>query len=146
MELVTTYICKKFDIGVNDNMFGGRLMSLVDDSAASYASQICDTPHVITIKFDEFIFKKPVRVGDIIKIYGRVITFGTSSLQLYMEVRKHNVHNGEQETVTSTHVKFVKIDAEGKAMPIGEKVKLRYAERIKKYGKGLLSAEENSNS
>ena len=31
MELITTYICKKGDIGVHDNMFGGTIMSLIDD-------------------------------------------------------------------------------------------------------------------
>ena len=43
MELITTYICKAFDIGVQNNMFGGTIMSIIDDAAASYASQISDT-------------------------------------------------------------------------------------------------------
>ena len=34
MELITTYICKKGDIGVHDNMFGGTIMSLIDDASA----------------------------------------------------------------------------------------------------------------
>jgi len=55
MELITTYICKKSDIGVHDNMFGGTIMSLIDDSAASYAAQICDTSRMVTIKIDELI-------------------------------------------------------------------------------------------
>jgi acyl-CoA thioesterase YciA len=142
MELITTYICKKFDIGVHDNMFGGSLMSLIDDAAGSYASQICDTPHMVTIKFDELVFKKPVKVGNIIKIYGRVIRFGNSSVELYMEVRKHNVYTGEQEIVTHTNVKFVRIDEEGNAIPISDRVKTRYERRLKDFGKGLLSAEE----
>ena len=79
MELITTYICKKFDIGIHDNMFGGTLMSLIDDAAGSYASQLCDTPRMVTIKFDELVFKKPVKVGSILKIYGNVLKFGTSS-------------------------------------------------------------------
>ncbi len=142
MELITTYICKKFDIGVHENMFGGALMSLIDDAAGSYASQICDTPHMVTIKFDELVFKKPVKVGNIIKIYGRVIRFGSSSVELYMEVRKHNVYTGEQEIVTHTNVKFVRIDEEGNAIPVSDRVKIRYERRLKEFGKGLLSAEE----
>ena len=35
MELITTYICKKGDIGVHDNMFGGTIMSLIDDEGKS---------------------------------------------------------------------------------------------------------------
>jgi hypothetical protein len=36
----------------------------------------------------------------------------------------------------------VRIDHEGNPLPISERVKLRYADRMKKYGKGLLSQEE----
>lgn len=144
MELITTYICKKFDIGIHDNMFGGTLMSLIDDAAGSYASQICDTPHMVTIKFDELVFKKPVKVGNIIKVYAQVIRFGSSSVELYMEVRKHNVYTGEQDIVTHTNVKFVRIDEEGNAIPISDRVKTRYERRFRDFGKGLLSAEETT--
>ena len=75
MELITTYICKKGDIGVHDNMFGGLLLGLIDDAAASYASQICDTQKIVTLKIDELIFKKPVKVGSILKVYGEVVSF-----------------------------------------------------------------------
>lgn len=142
MELITTYICKKGDIGVHDNMFGGVLMSLIDDSAASYAAQICDTSRIVTIKIDELLFKSPVKVGSLLKVYGRVEKFGTTSIKLYVEVRKHNVHTGKQEAVTQTFITFVRIDGDGKAIPIHEHVKVRYYDRIKKFGKGLLSLEE----
>ena len=42
MELVTTYVCKTSDIGVHSNMFGGNLLSLIDQSSGAYAAQICD--------------------------------------------------------------------------------------------------------
>jgi acyl-CoA hydrolase len=59
-------------------------------------------------------------------------------------VRKHNVYNGKQETVTHTNIKFVRIDDEGNPLPISERIKTRYAERLKKYGRGLLSFEEKN--
>ena len=34
MELITTYICKKGDIGIHDNMFGGTILGLIDDARA----------------------------------------------------------------------------------------------------------------
>ena len=87
MELISTYICKKGDIGVHDNMFGGLILSVIDDASASYASQICDTQRVVTLKIDELIFAKPVKVGNILKVYGEVKAFGTTSVTLYVEVR-----------------------------------------------------------
>jgi len=142
MELITTYICKTSDLGVHGNMFGGTLVSIIDDAGASYASQICDTPRMVTIKIDEFIFKKPIKVGNLIKVYGEVREFGNSSVTLYLEVRRHNVYTGDQDVVTHTNIKFVRIDDEGNAIPISERVKLRYSERVKQFGKGLLSNEE----
>jgi acyl-CoA thioesterase YciA len=117
-------------------------MSLIDEASAAYASQICDTPRMVTIKIDELVFKKPVKVGSILKCYGNVKEFGNTSVTLYIEMRKHNVYNGKQEVVTHTNIKFVRIDDEGNALSISERVKNRYNERIKKYGKGLLSEEE----
>ena len=144
MELISTYICKASDIGVHGNMFGGNMMSLIDECSAAYTSQVCDTPRVVTIKIDELVFKKPVKVGSILKCYGEVKEFGNTSITLYIEMRKHNVYTGKQEVVTHTNIKFVRIDDEGNPLPISERVKTRYAERFKKYGKGLLSEEERS--
>ena len=138
MELITTYICKKGDIGVHDNMFGGTILSLIDDAAASYVSQICDTQKIVTLKIDELIFKRAVKVGSILKIYGQVIKFGTTSVTINIDVRKHNVYTGDQETVTSTKMIFVRIDDDGNPRPIHQHVKDRYWERFEKYGCGLL--------
>lgn len=142
MELVTTYICKKSDIGVHDNMFGGTVLGLIDQSAGAYASQVCDNPRMVTIKIDELVFKNPVKVGNILKIYASVKEFGNTSVTLYVEVRKHNVYTGEQDVVVHTNIKFVRIDEEGHPIPISERVKKRYKERMESFGKGLLSFEE----
>lgn len=142
MELITTYISKKGDEGVHGNMFGGTLLALIDDAAASYASQICDTQKIVTLKIDELIFKRAIKVGNILKIYGEVVSFGITSVTLNIEVRKHNVYTGSQDIVTHTKIVFVRIDEDGKPRPIHEHVKDRYWERVKQFGKGLLNPEE----
>jgi len=139
MELISTYICKTGDIGVHSNMFGGHIMSLIDDAAAAYACQICDTLRIVTIKIDELIFSKPIKAGNIVKVYGNVKEFGNTSITLYVEVRKHNVYTGKQEVVTHTNIKFVRIDDEGNSVAISDRVKSRYHDRIKSIGKGLLT-------
>ena len=144
MELITTYICKKGDEGVHGNMFGGTLLVLIDDAAASYASQICDTQKIVTLKIDELIFKRAIKVGSILKTYGEVVSFGNTSVTLYIEVRKHNVYTGDQDIVTHTKIVFVRIDEDGKPRPIHQHVKERYFERLKLFGKGLLGPEERN--
>lgn len=142
MELITTYICKASDIGVHSNMFGGTILAIIDDASAAYVSQICDTQRVVTLKIDELVFKTPVKVGNILKIYGEVVKFGTTSATVYLEVRKHNVYTGKQAVVVHTNITFVRIDDEGTPLAISERVKTRYSERVEKFGKGLLDLTE----
>lgn len=142
MELISTHLCKASEIGLHNNMFGGEMLSLIDSCSAAYASQICDSPRMVTVKIDELIFKIPVKVNNIIKVYATVKEFGQTSITLYVEVRKHNVYTGFQQVVVHTNIKFVHIDEEGHPIPISNKIKTRYEERLLKYGKGLLSFEE----
>jgi len=144
MELISTHICKASQVGLHSNMFGGHLLSLIDESAVTYAMQLCDTPRMVTIMIDQLVFKKPIKVGNLIKIYGKVEGFGKTSVTLYIEIRKHNVYTGSQEIVTHTKIKFVRIDEEGNPLVISERVKDRYYERLNKYGRGLLTSEEKS--
>lgn len=142
MELLSTFICKNSELGVHGNMFGGTMLAFIDETAGAYAAQLCDTPRMVTIKIEELLFKSPVRLGNLLKIYGKVLKFGKTSLSLYVEVRKHNVHTGLQDVVTHTNITFVKIDEDGNPIPISDRVKTRYQERLKNYGKGLLTPEE----
>ena len=139
MELISTHVCKGSDIGVHNNMFGGTMIGLIDEASAAYACQICDTPRMVTIKIDELVFKKPVKIGNVVKIYGEVKEFGNTSVTLYIEVRKHNVYTGKQDVVTHTNIKFVRIDEEGNSLIISDRVKLRYEDRMKEFGRGLLT-------
>ena len=142
MELLSTFICKNSELGVHGNMFGGTMLAFIDETGGAYAAQLCDTPRMVTIKIEELLFKSPVRLGNLLKIYGKVLKFGKTSLTLYIEVRKHNVHTGLQDVVTHTNITFVKIDEDGNSIPISDRVKVRYNQRLKIYGKGLLTPEE----
>jgi acyl-CoA thioesterase YciA len=142
MEIITTKTILASDIGVNENLFGGIMLSELDKAGAAYASQLCDSPKLVTKKFEEVVFEKAVKIGNLIKIYGEVVRFGNTSITLKLEARKHNVETGKQQLVCSTVVVFVKINDDGEPVPISDRVKVRYQERYKKYKRGLLTPEE----
>ena len=85
MQLISTHICKGKNIGVHGNLFGGIMLSWLDEAGAAYACQACDTPRMVTVKMSETIFKRPVRPGQLIKIYGDVIDVGNSSCKVRLE-------------------------------------------------------------
>ena len=123
MELLNTHPVKKSDLGFHGNLFGGKLLAWLDASAAGYAAQFCDTPRMGTISIDKCIFKRPAKEGQLIKIYGAVEEIGTTSIKLKLEARSHNVYNGKQNIVLSTYITFVRIDEQGDAIPISDRVR-----------------------
>jgi len=126
MELISTHPVKKSDLGFHGNLFGGKLLAWVDAAGAAYASQVCDTPRMVTILIDECVFQKPAKEGHLLKIYGKVENIGNSSVTLKVEARSHNVYDGRQAIILSTHIKFVRIDEQGDAIPISQRVKDKF--------------------
>lgn len=124
MELISTKICKTSDIGVNDNLFGGSLISWMDEAGASMAAAKCCTPNMITLKVDEVLFKEPVKVKEHIKLYGKVLSVGKSSVKILVEARRVAFEDKEEILVCSTQMIFVRIDDHGSAIPIDEKIRV----------------------
>ncbi|MDA7787335.1 acyl-CoA thioesterase [bacterium] len=123
MNLISTKVCKKGDIGVHNNLFGGTMLSWVDEAGVAMAAQYCFTPLMVTVKMDELIFLAPVKVNNIVKIYGNVIAIGNTSITISIEVRRCSVYTQEEQLVLSTHILFCRIDEEGRAIPISKHVK-----------------------
>jgi len=126
MELISTHPVKKSDLGFHGNLFVGKLLAWVDAAGASYASQVCDTPRMVTVLIDECVFKKPAKEGHLLKIYGDVKSIGRTSVTLSIEARSHNVYDGRQAIILATNIKFVRIDEQGEAIPVGQKVKDKF--------------------
>ena len=127
MDLLSSHLVKKSDLGFHGNLFGGRLLYLLDECAAAYAMQLCDTPRMVTVSIDQCNFERPAREGQLVKIYGWPKKIGNSSINMYMEARAHNVYTGNQVIILKTHIKFVHIDEEGHPIPLGEKARNRVA-------------------
>ena len=123
MELLNTHPVKKSDLGFHGNLFGGKLLAWLDASAAAYAAQFCDTPRMVTISIDKCVFKKPAKEGQLLKIYGVVEKIGITSITLKLEARSHNVYNGRQTVILSTNIAFVRVDEQGDAIPISDRVR-----------------------
>ena len=118
MELVSTHICKTQNLGMHGNLFGGVMLSWLDEAGAAFTAQVCGTPKMVTKSISEVVFQKPVRAGQIIKIYADVLRIGTSSITIRLEARRHSVYNGSQRNVVSVDMVFVRIDGDGEPVPI----------------------------
>jgi acyl-CoA thioesterase YciA len=138
MDALNTHPIKKSDLGFHGNLFGGKLLSWIDASAAGYAMQLCDTPRMVTVSIDQCNFERPAKESQLLKIYGEPVRVGNTSVTLYMEARAHNVYTGKQDLVLKTNTTFVQIDEGGNAIPLGEKAKERIRNLLKEKSNGEL--------
>ena len=98
----------------------------LDEAAAGFAAEICESPRMVTKKISEVIFQKPVRPGQIIKIYGKLKKIGTSSVVVELEARRHSPYNGSQQVVCTTDMTFVRVDGDGEPVPISQHIREKY--------------------
>jgi acyl-CoA thioesterase YciA len=120
MKLVTTNICKTSNIGVQNNLFGGTMMSWLDEAGAVFAIWELRTSAIVTLRLDTVLFTSPVHVHDIVTVYGETVKFGTTSITIKLKAIA-NEHEGGRNSrvVCETQMVFVHIDENGKATPHG---------------------------
>ena len=132
MDLLSTHVCMTKDVGFHGNLFGGVMLSWLDEAGAALAAELCESPRMVTVKISEVIFRKPVRPGQIIKIYGNMVAVGNTSVIIRLEARRHSPYNGSQKIVCTTDMTFVRIDGDGEPVPIDKLIKDRFKEHIEK--------------
>jgi len=129
MNLISTHICKTRDVGNHGNLFGGVMLSWIDEAGAAYAAEFAETGKIVTKHISALDFQLAVRPGQLIKIYGRIANLGKSSLKIEIEARRHSVYNGTQKTVCKCNVVFVRIDGDGEPVPIAPHIQQKMAEK-----------------
>ncbi|MFQ5561216.1 MAG: acyl-CoA thioesterase [Nitrospinota bacterium] len=106
------------DTNAQGDIFGGWIMAQVDIAGAVIASSFAESK-VVTVAVKEFVFKKPVFVGDLISCYAKVVKVGTTSITVHVEVCAQRFsQRGECIPVTEATVVYVSIDDEGQPVKI----------------------------
>lgn len=119
-------LCMTKDLGLHGNMFGGKMMSLLDEVTSIFACEVCDTPRMITKKIEEVVFERAVKQGQIIKVYCGIERIGNTSITINVEARGYNVYNEVEKLVCSTRMIFVRIDDLGNPIPISERIRVKF--------------------
>nr|WP_320010957.1 hotdog domain-containing protein [uncultured Desulfobulbus sp.] len=123
MHYVATKICRTSEIGINGNLFGGTMLSWLDEAGAAYAGYLCRDPNIVTLKMEEVLFKRPVKISHHVRIYARVYKMGKSSITLDVEARRFDFEKELEESVCSTRMVYVKIDPQGNPTPIDARLR-----------------------
>ena len=113
-QLVLKVIPLPKDVNGNGDIFGGWVMAQVDLAGAVIAAPVADG-RMATVAVNEFIFKQPVRVGDILSFFGKLVRIGRTSITVKIEVyAEHFRAQGRYTKVTEASLTYVAIDDAGK--------------------------------
>jgi len=119
MELVLKVIPMPGDTNANGDIFGGWVMAQVDLAGAVIPHRIAGG-RMATVAVNEFVFKHPVRVGDILSFYATPTRVGRSSVTVRVEVYAERfASQGSYIKVTEASLTYVAIDDQGtpRALP-----------------------------
>jgi acyl-CoA thioesterase YciA len=117
-ELVLKVIPMPGDTNGNGDIFGGWVMAQVD-LAGSVLPARYTQGRMATVAVNEFVFKQPVRVGDILSFFSSVTRIGRTSVTVQVEVYAENFERqGQYMKVTQALLTYVAIDDKGRPREI----------------------------
>ncbi|MBI3793638.1 MAG: acyl-CoA thioesterase [Nitrospinae bacterium] len=127
------------DANASGDIFGGWIMAQVDVAGSIPAARRAKG-RVVTVAVTEFLFKKPVFVGDVISCYADIVKVGRSSITVDVSVyatslvppdstadgsrrapigiRNHGALEQATVKVTEAKVVYVAVDEQGSTRPL----------------------------
>jgi acyl-CoA thioesterase YciA len=117
-ELVLRVMPMPADANANGDIFGGWIMAQVDLAGAVLPARIAKG-RIATVAVNQFVFKQPVSIGDLLSFYARIERVGTTSITVHVEVfAERNPADLHVVKVTEANLTYVAIDHEGKPRTI----------------------------
>ena len=117
-ELVLKVIPMPADCNANGDIFGGWVMAQVDLAGSVIPARYAEG-RMATVAVKEFIFKQPVRVGDILSFYSELTRIGRTSMTVKVEVYAERFRSqGRYIKVTEASLTYVAIDDNGQPRPV----------------------------
>lgn len=113
-QLVLRVMPLPADANANGDIFGGWIMAQVDLAGAVLPARIAKG-RLATVAVNQFLFKQPVSVGDLLSFYARVTRVGNTSVSVHVQVyAERNPAQLQVVKVTEADLTYVAIDDLGR--------------------------------
>ena len=91
------------------NIHGGWLLKLCDECGGIIASRYARRP-AVTVTVNSVTFHKPVLVGQLVLVHGRITWVGRTSIEVELRVEAENLLTGEVTHTNSAYFVYVALD------------------------------------
>ena len=107
---------------------GGVVLKLCDECGGIVAARHARRP-VVTVTVDSVTFHRPIELGSLLLIHGRLTYVGTTSLEVELRVEAENLLTGEITHTNSAYFVYVALDDKLRPTPVPSLELLDDAER-----------------
>ncbi|MGD6793505.1 acyl-CoA thioesterase [Metabacillus indicus] len=119
--VVKTSIVLPSDTNNYGTLFGGRLMSYIDDVAAIAAIRHARAP-VVTASTDSVDFLHPIYEGNSVCLEAFVTYTGRTSMEVFVKVISEDLLNGNRNLCAMSFLTMVAVDKHNKPTPVPQVV------------------------
>jgi len=105
------------DANAYGDIFGGWLMSLMDNAAGLVAARRAHG-RAVTVAMDGMQFHQPVKIGDEVSVYAEIERVGRTSITITVEAWRRARHEETAHKVTEAKFTFVAVDENGQPRPV----------------------------
>ncbi|MFW2056522.1 acyl-CoA thioesterase [Acinetobacter haemolyticus] len=114
------------DTNWSGDVFGGWIVSQMDLAGAIHVERF-SKGRCATIAINQMSFLVPVKVGNVISCYTKILKVGNTSVQVQIEVWNSHDDSREPVRITEGVFTFVAVDIKGNKRVIAEEIKQAFA-------------------
>lgn len=114
MRFFSRKLIKPQDLNAHGTLFGGTVLSWIDEEAAIFVTCQLGKGNVVTKFMTEINFVSSAEIGDIIEIGMETIKFGKTSITIKCEVRNKF---SKESIIKIDKIVFVHVDEENRPTP-----------------------------
>ncbi|MEI6079283.1 MAG: hotdog domain-containing protein [bacterium] len=115
-RFITHRLVKSEDINHHGTLFAGRTAEWFVESGFIAGTYFIKPEELVCLKLHGLHFSKPVRIGDILRFWSKVVYAGRTSIITYIEAAIRKEH---YEAIVDGFITFVHVNEKTEATPHG---------------------------
>ena len=113
ITFTTQHLVKSEDLNHHGTLYAGRTADWFVESGFIAAASLTKPENIVCLKIHGMAFTRPVRRGELVAFYSKIVDVGKSRLVAYIQM----LASGQK--VVEGFITFVHVDSEAKPIPHG---------------------------
>jgi acyl-CoA hydrolase len=114
-SFTTYHLVKSEDLNHHGTLFAGRSAEWFVESGFTAAAAMTRPENIVCLKIHGMSFKRPVRLGEVIRFESKIIFGGRTKLVAYIGMKGKE----DADQIVEGFITFIHVDQEGKPLPHG---------------------------